>query len=279
MKVRALALALASGVVALAASTSGCGYIGAALLTVTQGKDGGGGGTGGPGGTLNASTAAEIVEVPRADESIQRVAVRLTDSEADDVRIRLEFREDAAADFRPARLARVLRVADDSVAFAGPATETGALATSPEGIDYVLEWLWREDLGPTPRANVTLRLFILGTADASGGVAFTAEAQTIGNERPVVSDVLVTGTGSVRVVRVKLRDSTSDRLRLEPTFQVTGEAELVLAPLDPATIVGLQATAQDQEFTFIWRDARRSGSCRPRAATSSRTRTRRRSRP
>ncbi len=68
----------------------------------------------------------------------------------------------------------------------------------------------------------------------------------------MLSDVFVTGTGSVRVVRFKLRDSTSDRVRLEPTFQVTGEAERVLAPLDPATIVGLQTTPNDQEFAFIW---------------------------
>jgi len=244
-------LVLAIGVVALAASTGGCGYIGAALLTVTA-RDDSGGGSGGPGGTLNANTAAEIVEVPRAGEEIQRVVVRLTDDEGDSVRLRLEFREDGVTDFRPARLARVLRVVDDSVAFQGPATETGELAASAEGIEYVLEWLWREDLGDTPRSSVTLRLFIVGTVDAPGGVAFTAEAQTIGNSRPIVSDVVVTGTGSVRVVRFKLRDSTSDRVRIEPTFTVVGEAERVLAPLDPATIVGLQTTPVDREFTFIW---------------------------
>jgi len=279
-------LALALLLLLLPLATAGCTYLGAATAIVlgTGALDDGGrgGGAGGPGGTLNANTTAEIVDLPRTAAGTQPVVIRLIDAEGDRVNLRLEFRDAGAgaADFRAATLATVRRLRDGETVAGGPTTETGLLDTGPDGTEYVLDWSYEQDLGPGARASVTLRLVVVGTVDAPGGVAFTSENRKIGNEPPLATNVRVVGGRDLVFVRFDLADSSGDICAVDAFFTIEGEARQVLTPVDPGSVVNLQTAAAPREISFLWDTADPTQVGRRRARSrSARARSSRRATP
>jgi hypothetical protein len=233
------------------AAAIGCGYAGIAVVTAVAGDDGGGGG--GVVVVVNDDTQAAILDVPRVEGAIQPVRIRVTDPQGDAPVFRLEARVGGeAAPFLAATLAAV-RDAGGVVIRVGPVVETGPLAGAPGGIEYVLDWSWRDQLGDAPTAGVTLRLSIVGTDGGPGRAAFTAPPRTIGNDRPVVSGIAVAGASGTVVVSLRVRDSTGDRCDLRAAAIVEGGAARTITAVDEGALSGITTTALDREVRFAWR--------------------------
>lgn len=244
--------ALLAAAAMLATFASGCGYVAPAVVAVALSGDSGGGAGGG--GTVGGGLAAEISDVPRASAApdIQPVLVRLADPGSLQAALRLEFRE--GGPFAAAQLARVRRDSPTGpVVFEGPFTETPLLESTPQGVFYVLEWLWQQGLGPTPRTDVALQLVIARTETGLGsGVAFTTEGRKVGNEPPALASVEVVGRSGTVVVRYALSDSSLDRCNVEARFRADADPLRALAPFDSAALVGIAAATTPAPLDFLW---------------------------
>ncbi|MHC4831074.1 MAG: hypothetical protein ACYTFT_12090, partial [Planctomycetota bacterium] len=252
--------------VLLTLALPGCGYLaGAAAIIVSSTNSGGGGG----GGTIDVGSdvSAEISNLPRpisATPQIQEVRVRLTSQTGRAIPLRLSFKAAGATDFQDAKLFRV-RLANGDLLAEGPFTETGALPTSADGVDYILEWAWQDDLGTTAQAGVSLGLSLIDDA-GQPLAAFLTEDRKVGNDAPVISNVAIAGTSGSVVVTFRASDSTADDVSIDPFFRIGGGALQVMTGVNPLSLQGLGAAAIETELSFVW-DTTQEAALIDRAAT------------
>ncbi len=228
-------------VLALAPVAGGCAYAAGGALAFV------GGGGGGGGGGSNQDPSAQLVAIPRGDETEQTIRLRLTDREGDLTSLKLRFRSgggaalpvvagpavdgepgvgdggDGASDgFTDATILRVLD-ANGTPVFEGPAGETSQLETSSQGSELDVIWGWSEDVGPEALQDVDLevQLFDSKGKPIEPPLAFTAPK--VGNNAPgIVGDIELDGAGRRIVVRWRMNDSTGDVCKVVATFSVAG---------------------------------------------------------
>ncbi len=257
-------LLLAPAAAALLAA--GCGYAGIAAAAFL-----GGGGGGGGGGGSNSEPVAQVVAVPRGDETTQPIHIRISDKEGNPVGVKLGIANPAVVPV----LAAATSAGTDDVAPAvegeepaepgfddativgfqsldgTPATEP--LATSPGGTDYLLLWAWPDNLGPGARLAVDLRLSLLDENGKEVGTPVLFTAEKVGNDPPKIRDVEIEGAGGVVVVHYRLCDSTFDDCDIAAKFRVVGEDDKAITARVGGDVTKLGTTPEPEPNDFTWR--------------------------
>jgi hypothetical protein len=268
-------VAAAASLIVSAFAISGCGYFVVAGASVFAGMDGGGGAGSVRRVDAGTSSAAEITSLPRASsEPVQLVRVRISDAEGRALSLRLEYALPSSGTAAPAsapgaagggplapaattgpflaaRL-RAVRDASGALVVPGPVTETGALATSPAGLAYTLEWDLAGALGAPARAGIALRLVLRDPGSGRESAAFNALDQKVGNEPPAIDGVTVTEGEGVLVVAYRIADSTSDSCKVDAFFRRDGGARAALTPLDAQDLAGVETSPEPRERAFLW---------------------------
>jgi len=244
---------LLTALLALLPLGAGCGYVALLVGGAVASEQSGSGATV---VRVNADTTGAIVSVPRADGDVQRVVIRITDPDSDRVALTLSYRVGPdTAPFQTAHLVAV-RLEDGTEIRAGSLDDTGLLDTSPEGTVYLLEWNWKLDLGADPRADITLRLAVVGEGGVQGaGLASTAGGQKVGNGRPELSKLAVSGRGGPLLIEYALRDSTEDLCRIDAYFLLEGGARQTMTAVPLAALTGRESTkapAEPREHKLTW---------------------------